>query len=590
MIVASSIAAAIAWEAAAERSLRSAGDQRLSLVAASVRSTVMQNDHLPLAIALDPDSRQALLTPGAPRIIGALNRKLDLLSNASSAAALYVMDMNGLTIAASNWNEPTSFLGQNYSFRSYFTQAIEQGRGAFYAIGATTSRPGYFLSRSIQDGDRTIGVAVVKVEFDDVEAVWAAADESVLVTDGNDIVFLASDTGWKYRALSPLTEDVQDDIARTQQYTDLPPTAMSMETVGGSAEAPHLRIDGREDVFLSQSAPLPELGWVVHHLTGIHPLGLARRDGAIIGGSASALLLALGLAFLQRQRILNDERHARGRLEERVGARTIELTEANRQLRTEVAERERAEAGLRATQAELVQAEKLAALGRMSAAIAHEVNQPLSAIRTSAASAALLVERGDASEAGATLERIGTLAARAATITSHLRAFARKGGQGVRKPFRVDVALTRALDLSRDAIEMGGLDLATEIAPLTALGSDVPFEQVAANLIRNAVDAVAQTTAPRIEISTALVADHVFVTVSDNGPGFPEASLDKVFDPFFTTKDVNEGMGLGLSIAYGIIREFSGSIRAENLPGGGARVTVTLDAAPGLSPSKEMTR
>ncbi|TKT76741.1 ATP-binding protein [Aquamicrobium sp. LC103] len=579
LIVGSSIVTGLFWERAAEHALRQAGEQRLSLVAASVRSTVLQNSHLPLAVALDPDSRDALLSPRDPRIIDKLNGKLDLLSNASSAAALYVMDANGLTIAASNWNEPTSFLGQNYSFRSYFTLAMEQKHGAFYAIGATTSRPGYFLSQAVEADGRVVGVAVVKVEFDEVEAVWADADESVLVTDANDIVFLASDAAWKYRALSPLSEDAQDEIARTQQYAGRPPPPLPLETVGGDADNPHLRVDGNERVFLSQSARLPELGWVVHHMTGTEPVRAARRDGMIIGASASALMLALVLAFMQRQRILTDERNARVLLEDRVNLRTRELTDANRQLMTEIGERERAEAGLRAAQAELLQAEKLAALGRMSAAIAHEVNQPLGAIRTSAASAAMLVARGEQGEVTATLDRIGQLAARAAAITGHLRAFARKGGQAARRPFRVDIALERAIDLSRNAIREAGLTLAVNAPAITALGSAVPFEQVAANLVRNSIDAVKGITDPRIQVTAAHDGRHVVVTVADNGPGFPEADLDKVFDPFFTTKEVNEGMGLGLSISYGIISEFSGSIRAENLPGGGARVTVRLDAA-----------
>ncbi|MET0169650.1 MAG: ATP-binding protein, partial [Aliihoeflea sp.] len=579
LVIVSSIATSAIWQARAERALVQAGEQRLSLVVASVRSAVLQNDHLPLALALDPDVRRALSAPADGEAIDLLNRKLSLLVNASSGAALYVMDLTGLTIAASNWDEPGSFLGQNYAFRSYFELALEQERGAFYAIGATTSRAGYFLSQAVRDGDRLIGVAVVKVEFDDVEKVWSDADESVLVTDANDIVFLASAPEWKYRALSALSEDVQDEIARTQQYAGEALSPMSIDTIGGSETAPHIRIDGQDGVLLSQSAPLAELGWVVHQLSDIEPLALAGRDGAIIGGSASALLLALVLAFVQRQRMLAEERRARILLEDRVAARTAELTAANRQLVSEIDERERAERDLRAAQAELVQAEKLAALGRMSAAIAHEVNQPLGAIRTSAASAALLVRQGETGEASETLSRIGALATRAAAITAHLRNFARKGRSGVREPFAVDRSLCRALDLSREASGATDVEIVTDIKPVIALGSALPFEQVAANLIRNAIDAVAGTSAGRIEITARKKHGRIEVRVIDNGPGFPQADIDKVFDPFFTTKDVGEGLGLGLSIAYGIVQEFSGTIRASNLPGGGACVCVVLDAA-----------
>jgi two-component system C4-dicarboxylate transport sensor histidine kinase DctB len=579
LVVLSSVAGSLIWQARAERALVQAGEQRLSLVAASVRSAILQNDHLPLALALDPDVRQALRQPGDAAAFDLLNRKLSLLVRASSAAALYVMDLDGDTIAASNWNEEGSFLGQNYAFRSYFQLALETGRGAFYAIGATTSRAGYFLSQAVEEEGRTIGVAVVKIEFDEVEKVWADADESVLVTDANDIVFLASTPRWKYRTLSPLSEDVQDEIARTQQYAGETLAPMAIDVAGGSDAAAHIRLDGRERVFVSQSAPLDELGWTVLHLTDTVPLALARRDGAIIGGSGSALLLALAFAFIQRQRMLAEERRARLLLEERVESRTAELTAANRRLVSEVEERERAEGDLRAAQAELVQAEKLAALGRMSAAIAHEVNQPLGAIRTSAASAVLLMLHGKTEEATETLSRIGTLASRAAAITAHLRNFARKGRSGVREPFAVDLALQRALDLSRESLEAAGVALVTHIEPIMALGNALPFEQVAANLIGNAIDAVSGKPDGRIEITARERGGRIEVRVSDNGPGFPQSDIDKVFDPFFTTKGVGEGLGLGLSIAYGIVQEFSGSIRAVNLPGGGACVTVELDMA-----------
>lgn len=541
----------------------------------------MQNDHLPLALALDPDVQLALGGGGSnAQGIAALNRKLALLTDASSGAALYVMDLDGLTIAASNWDQDGSFLGQNYAYRSYFQLALEAGRAAFYAIGATTDRAGYFLSQAVVVEGEPIGVTVVKVEFDDVEAVWADAEETVIVTDANDIVFLSSKPEWRYRAVSPLSEDAQDEIARTRQYAGRELLPMPIEVVDERGGAAHVRVDAQPAVLLSQSSPLADLGWVVHQLSGTEALELARRDGALIGGGTTALFLALAFVFFQRQRMLSEEREARLLLEDRVAARTHELTQANRQLSGEVEVRQRAEMDLRAAQADLVQAEKLAALGHMSAAIAHEVNQPLSAIRMSAESARMLLQRGDPDEAASTMSRISDLAARAAAITSHLRAFARKGGPQARIAFPVDVALQKALALSAERIASDGIRLELDLQPVRAMGSPLPFEQVAANLIQNAIDAVADVASPCVTISARDVSGRAVVTVSDNGPGFGGEALGKGFDPFYTTKDIGEGMGLGLSIAYGIVRDFSGSIRIDNTERGGARVTVELPSPP----------
>ena len=172
---------------------------QIALAAQTISDTIAQNTHFPLVLALDPDVQAVLGEPSDPDAIAVLNRKLETIEGSGSPAALYVMKPDGHTIAASNWNTEGSFVGQYYGFRAYFTQAIAGGKGAYFGIGVTTGRAGYFIARAV-GGDRPTGVTVAKIEFDDLEAIWARAAEHIMVTDENDIIFLASRPDWKYRS------------------------------------------------------------------------------------------------------------------------------------------------------------------------------------------------------------------------------------------------------------------------------------------------------------------------------------------------------------------------------------------------------
>jgi len=216
-------------------------------------------------------------------------------------------------------------------------------------------------------------------------------------------------------------------------------------------------------------------------------------------------------------------------------------------------------------------------LGQMSAALAHEINQPLAAIRTFMASAKVFARHGNLAQVVGNLDLITDLAERMARITGHLKTFARKSEPGHPEPVLIDRAIEGTLFLLDSQIRTAGVRIEKEIeSDLWVAGHAVQLEQVILNLVRNALDAVTDRDAPWIRIAARASADTVFIGIMDNGPGMAADQIGQIFDPFFTTKPVGKGLGLGLSISYGIVQDFGGRIRAANRPEGGAELTVEL--------------
>ncbi len=301
------------------------------------------------------------------------------------------------------------------------------------------------------------------------------------------------------------------------------------------------------------------------------------------------MIIVLLLYWLQRHRAYVYERESGNRLKAEVERRTRELRETNVSLEAEIEERRRTENKLRMTQNELVQAGKLAALGQMSAAIAHEINQPLAAIRTFIASTRIFAERGDIQQVSGNLQIINNLADRMASVTSHLKIFARKSDPARPDQVKVEQAVDGALFLVDSQIKAAGarIEKKIEAQGLMVTGYLVQLEQVMVNLLTNALDAVADKDTPWIGIKVWTSGKRAYISVADNGPGIPADLINRVFDPFVTTKPVGKGLGLGLSISYGIVQDFHGNIRAANRPEGGAEMIIDLPAlvAQAVSPA-----
>lgn len=500
-----------------------------------------------------------------------MNAWLQARNSALESSDIYIMTPDGVTIAASNYHRADSFIGQNFTYRPYFTAALVGQKGRFYAIGTTSGVRGYYFAAPIRDdGNITMGVITVKIGLDVIEAEWRAQDTAIMVTDPEGIVFLSTDPDLRYQGLLPLTPERLARTTASRRYANVPVTEM---VVTRTDEL--LTMDGRE--YLTAHKLMPRAGWTVQVLLDTAPLHQQARLAAL--AFLGAALAVVVLIWQRRARLterLALQLQTKAELELRVAERTADLAQANALIETEIAERRLTEQELRRTQSDLVQAGKLAALGQMSAALSHEINQPLAAARNYADSAAILIDRGDGLRAKENVGQILSLIDRMAAIARHLRNVARKPDAPLQDIVLRD-AVAEALVLVAPRLVQVTLDLPDDLPPVR--GGPVRLQQVLVNLLSNAADAMAESGDLRIDVKGRRVGGRVLLTVRDYGPGVPAAIADRIFDPFFTTKSVGSGLGLGLSISYNIMKDFGGDLRVANHPDGGAVFTLDLQAS-----------
>ena len=269
---------------------------------------------------------------------------------------------------------------------------------------------------------------------------------------------------------------------------------------------------------------------------------------------------------------VTEREQAHDLLRARVREKTDHLRKINEKLREEVKERER-------VQSELVQAGKLAALGQLSAGIAHELNQPLSAIRYYLHNAEKLLELDEIDLHTKNLEKMKELVERMASMINHLKNFARQQ-QELLGPINVVPVIDRALEMYSGKIEKNNIRVkrADAATMLEAYGEETGLEQVFLNIIGNAIDVLLDNPENNREltITAGEKNDEITIAIMDNGAGLTGQVPEVVFDPFYTTKEVGQGLGLGLSISYNLIKSFGGTISALNRQTGGAVFTVTL--------------
>ncbi len=563
----------------AQTTQRAAATLRLAVDGLS--TTIDRYKPLPALIAERPLMAAALNDPDNDGILPFLNEQLRQTAFRIRASDVYLMDISGLTIAASSYRKELSFVGRSFGFRPYFQQAVEGGIGQFAALGTTSGERGYFIAGPVLEDARIVGVVAVKFTVDAFEEAWRGGTDEIIVTDLNGVVFMSSREEWQFRSMSRLTPETRARIEATRQY---PLEAVRpLDTWAVTDDASRLTIGGPggATTYAMQSERLHEAGWTVSILSPTAPA--FRLALWVMAGFWGAILLAgMVTANVVQRRARTEERlaaqaAAQEMAEVQVAERTAELNAANDQLRREVEERRLTEKQLRKTQSDLVQAAKLAALGQMSAALSHEINQPLAAVKSYADNTLAFLDRGRTEEARDNVGRISEMADRMASISRYLRNFARRPQEKL-GPTPVLSVIDDAVALmsTRLRAERARIDFDRPATELWVTGGSVRLQQVIVNLIANALDAMKGQDAPLIHIAVRCDGDRLRLTVEDTGPGLDDATMAQIFDPFFSTKGPQGGLGLGLSISYNIVRDFGGRMSVFNAEGGGAVFALDL--------------
>ena len=617
LVAACGLTWSITWRGGIDTLRRNAA-VRVDRTTNALKSTLERYESLPYLLAEHPFVQDVLVSPTAPNVERA-NRYLEDLNVHARATATYIIQTDGLCVAASNWHEPDSFVGAGYQFRPYFVDAVKGGVGRFFGIGTISHDPGYYISQPVRRDGNIVGVAVVKLNLEWFQGVDAA--EPLIVTDDHGVIFLSSVPAWKYHTVRPLSGAVADSIYQTRQYAqqEIPPLPVTIErTLEGDAQI--VRVGGGRYAprYLASRRAIGEPDWQLITMASVAPVDADARNAAIVTGFGYITLCLLAFYWRMRRARVREMMRSRellqrayAELNQRVAERTADLSQANDQLKKEVSERTRAEQELRAAHDELIQASKLAALGQMAAGITHELNQPLAALRGFSDNTRVLLERGDQASARENLEAIAALTERMGKITNQLKLFV-----GRARPRSARAPLARALrnvlallqkrlqgvDVTLTVVENEAgaqtqtrtrFDPSDEHPELIANCDDLRLEQVLINLLGNALDATGDlgegnlaagrpsvtATLPRIEIEIEAAAATLSISVHDNGPGIPDDVLPRLFEPFFTTKEMGQGLGLGLAISSSIARDAGGSLVARNAPDGGALFVLTLRRA-----------
>ncbi|MDG4892118.1 ATP-binding protein [Mesorhizobium sp. WSM4976] len=565
--------------------LTTQGRTDANLKVALLRAVLENPRALPLLLSEDQQVHDAL-TQRSPASIDMLNRKLEGLVSGTKASVLYVTGTDGFAIASSNWREPVSFVGSDYSFRAYFSGAMQTGTAEYFALGNVSKRPGLYISRRVDGASGPLGVVVVKMEFDQLEADWHEANRPAFVSDAHGVVLITSVPSWRFLTTEPLSRPVLAEIRASQQFGDAPLVPLPItrpEALSSDVALVHALTPGSSDAeYLRLSTAVPSTSWRLDYLVPAEaPIAAAQREMRLLVLGVLVPLIALAAYLLWRrqsaQMRIAAEQAARAELERRVVERTQDLSRARDRLQAEIADHRSTEAKLQVMQQELVQANRLATLGQVAAGVAHEINQPVATIRAYADNARVFLERKQSASAEENLGAIAALTERIGTITEELKAFARKGRTAA-EPVELRSVIEGAVVLlrSRFAGRLDALAITPPPPALKVMGNRLRLEQVLINLFQNALEALDGRDGARVEVAAAEKDDDVTLTVSDNGPGIPPAILKSLFTPFNTSKE--KGLGLGLVISKDIVADYGGHIEVTS-GDQGTRFTIHLSKA-----------
>lgn len=306
--------------------LRDEADSRLALLTTALFAPADKYSYLPEVLAIHPALEDLLRRKNDPAQAGKANRLLEQLNRTAGSAVIYVLDDTGRVIAASNWNDPGSFVGHDYAFRPYFRSAMQGGSGRFYGVGTTTMQPGYYISRAIMLNGVPAGVVTVKVDLSRLDEGWTRgrSRDEITVTDANGVIFLSSRAEWKYRPKQPLSPAAMAQLKRTHQYDAVLREPLSIETL--SRLGPHewlvaivqIARDGHGEEqahYLQRSGRIDGSDWTVSVLVPTLELDTRVTRITIIGAGGLAFLLLAALFMWQFNHRIQEREKSRRALE-----------------------------------------------------------------------------------------------------------------------------------------------------------------------------------------------------------------------------------------------------------------------------------
>nr|WP_216601262.1 ATP-binding protein [Vibrio cyclitrophicus] len=542
-----------------------------------------------------------------------LNKLLFEWSNQSQADTIYIHDRSGTVVASSNYQQPRTFVGENFSFRPYFASAIKGNNTQYVALGARSNVRGYFLSSPLYTDKEIVGVITVKVSLENLENILTSDDFEIVVLDSNQVVFLSNQTSWLYHSLLPLSEQQQTEIATQRQYgqseisiiedfrsaklqqkandtiqpNDLQPNQIQKELVSNQLF--------QLGAFNLYPAPISNNQYQVVALkeTKAELLKVLQIDVIFIIIYSLVMLIAWSWRQTYIAKValtrLNEN------LEQTVDKRTHYLKQSNQQLQQTIFQYQESQLKLKQTEQELTQTAKLAVLGELSASINHEINQPLAALRTYSENSLKLLEMKRTDLVKSNLDKMIALNTSITEIIARLKVFTRKVTKQEHHVANLHQAVNNATSILSALMIKQGITLRLSTMPddINLAIHPTELEQVLVNLIHNATQALQQQameqstprlktsgqsileeqssklealdiqTIPQIGVEWQRKNDTCQLIIWDNGIGISKDKLEQLFDPFFTTKP--EGLGLGLSISKRIIEAYHGTINAAQL-------------------------
>ncbi|MCW8863279.1 MAG: ATP-binding protein [Colwellia sp.] len=552
-----------------------------------IESTLGRFEKIPKVLAKHPLLQQVLTSPKQSDSAEKLNLLLEEIGSVTQASDIYLIDKSGVTLAASNWQSERTFIGMDFSFRPYFTQAMQGSLARYYAVGLSSNKRGYYFAYPVKKHTEVIGVIAVKISIDEIENQHKESvgenDYNFLIVAPDDVVFISDQAQWRLKTIGEVDANKTARLNSSPRYSGREIKNLAVENVQSSylpqgISGSLYNIEGAEEqqLVFAQQKQMLDVGWRVHLWTSLSTIEQQKSFLTIISASGYLLILFLVLFSKERMRNAKNQRNARLLLEQKVKERTADLTASNALLSAEIEQRKQTQAQLNETQEELIQSAKLAVIGNMSASINHEINQPLTALRSYSQNALSYQERGQDDKTRHNLQLIITLVDRLSKIVSQFKNFSKKS-MGIAAQVCLQDCIDAAISLIKHQAQSESVQLQLQLPEekIFILGDDIRLEQVLVNLFNNAMQAMANEDNKQLTINVYRENDMAIITIKDNGPGILAGNLDKIFEPFFTTKE-RIGLGLGLSISQRIIESMEGKMVVENHEKGGAEFKIML--------------